>query len=75
MPVKEQGAEPQEDAQRSQLIRLYFSEESHQDAAYHAVRTLPALAKICSRDASLKNLGEDASCPTRGTVWGLSEVS
>ena len=67
--------EPQGDAQGSRLTRLYCTEESHQHAASCPVRTLPALAKISSQDASLKNPGEDASCPTRGAVWGLSEVS
>lgn len=67
--------EPQGDARGSRLTRLYCTEESHQHAASCPVRTLPALAKISSQDASLKNPGEDASCPTRGTVWGLSEVS
>ena len=51
-PLKEQKVETQEDARGSRLARLYRPDESHQDAASCAVRTLPALAKICSQDAS-----------------------
>ena len=51
-PLKEQKAEPQEDARGSGLARLYRPDESHQHAASCVVRTLPALAKISSQDAS-----------------------
>ena len=52
VPLKEQRAEPQEHTRGSGLARLYRPDESHQDAASCAVRTLPALAKTCSQDAS-----------------------